>query len=59
MTAVAVGGAGVASLMGVMTAANSWVAGGSLPPFPMIEDAQYQSKPISKSSPMTGSAMRR
>jgi hypothetical protein len=59
MTAVAVGGAGVASLIGVITAANSCVAGGSLPPLPMMEDAQYQSNPINRRSPMTGSAIRR
>jgi hypothetical protein len=58
-TAVEVGGAGVASLIGVMTAAAFCVGGGSLPVFPIRADAQYQSNPMRRRSPMTGRAIRR
>ncbi len=58
-TAVAVGGAGVASLIGVITTAISGVWGGCALPSPMSADAQYQSNPINRRRPTTGSAIRR
>src|SRR5687768_8401531 len=57
--AVAVGGAGVDSLIGVMTACSSGVGGGWLAPSPISAEAQNQRSPIRISKPATGKAMRR